>query len=233
MKTFLSSGQSNTLWYGDGGYWPASWTNVTVWNCENNRSDSVNLGSSFVAPVYGAKPFREKLLSGAVAKANNASVHACQTIARVLNEPVRLILVAKDGAPIQDWSNGSVRGPIYERLSDILSAASVTSVDGLFWGQGEANESDYSSYTSKFNSMISFMEQDGFISPTTPVVIGTPAYDSPNIGGVVRSIGNSGGRFALAEMSNLQLKLGDVRHYSGGSAFLAGRIIANSYLSVP
>jgi carbohydrate esterase-like sialic acid-specific acetylesterase len=232
MKTFLSSGQSNALWYGDGGYWPQTWNDVTAWNCENNRSDLENIGSSFVAPVYGAKPFREKLLDGTLATANNASIHACQTIARVLGEPVRLIIVAKDGAPIQDWCDGTIRGPLYQRIQAVLSGAGVLSVDGMFWHQGEANEADYTTYATKFGAMLNFVHQDGFLSSSAPVVIGTPTYDSPNISSILRSIGNSGGRYALAEMSHLQLKSGDVRHYSGPSAFVAGRIIANSYLSV-
>lgn len=260
MKTFLSTGQSNTLWYGDGGHWPQTWDNVTVWNCENNRSDLVNTGTAFVSPVYGKKPFRENLLDGTLLNANNASVHACQTIANVLGEPVRLILVAKDGAPIQDWCDGEARRAIYQRLQTILSAAGVLSLDGLFWHQGEANEADYQSYASKFGTMLDFMQQDGFLSSSEPVVIGTPTYHRPNIGNTLRSIGKSGGRFALADLSHLQLKPAiitwnglstlyanidavdepfdirllsdDALHYSGASAALAGRIMASSYLSV-
>lgn len=222
MKTFLLMGQSNAEGRGAGGIWQFS-NYLSCWNNQSGRDDALNLGDAFLPPEYGEMPFR--------VDTNNFMPHACEAIHRELNEPIRFVIVAKGGIPISEWTDGTARGPMYDRLVAVSTAAGVTSYDGFFWHQGESDNGISGAYAAKWSALLGFLETDGFITASTPVVMGTPLPTISSITPVIRSIADADSRIALADIAHLT-HLSDNLHFDGPSAYPAGRIYAAGYLSL-
>jgi hypothetical protein len=172
MKTILCMGQSNAIGRGAGGV--SATTNVTVWDNENDRTDTTNLGAAFVTPSLAASPF--------VGGKNNKFLHAANYLARELGEAVRLIIVATGSQPITAWCDAAgTKGAMWARTVAVLAAAGV-SVDAVLWHQGESDAAASGTYAAKFTKLVAELQGANVITSSTPVgVCGLAAqYSSMN-----------------------------------------------------
>lgn len=197
-------GQSNMVGGNVGGL-STFLPNVSVWNGLIGRSDLQQIGSQFVAPNLNAAPF----YSGR----NTPSIQFANKLAAVMNDDVRLIVVADGGNPISSWYSSSGKGPLYQRLDAVMAAAGVSSVDVFVWQQGESDNAAASAYAAKWNALLGALEADGYISASTPIVMGecSPQYEAINT--VIRQIGDSSSRVNVARTSHYPTS--DGTHFVG------------------
>jgi len=219
----LAMGQSNALGNQAGGL-TTPFTDVTVWNNQNDIETLANLGTAFIAPVLGAVPFNT-----AAGPINNMMVHAAKVIAKVAARPVRLILVAEGGISIDKWINASnVKGPMYTSMQAVLAAAAISSpVDVFLWHQGEADNGTSGTYQTRWNNLVTALTTDGVINAGTAIAVGETALQYTSINPVLKTIADADARVGLARLSNLNLA-GDNIHFLGTSLVRAGTIMARA-----
>jgi hypothetical protein len=206
----LASGQSNTYGQGAGGTWDIS-PLVKVWNNANNLFDLSNIGTAWVNPTFGQRPFR--------ANCNNQSVQAANYLARLTCREVRLIMTAYDGQSINKWHDGSVVGPMYLRTKAILEAAGVSRFDILVINQGSADENTPSTYPMRFGAVVDEFTADGFMTAATPIVTNETAH-APKINKVLQSIADADPRCEMAKIGHLPTNEGV--HFTGPALVRAG-----------
>lgn len=206
----LASGQSNTYGQGTGGSWDIS-PLVKVWNNANNLFDLTNIGTAWVTPKFGQRPFR----SGC----NNQSVQAANYLARLTGREVRLIMTAYDGQSINKWHNGSVVGPMYTRTKAIMQAAGVVAVDWFLWNQGSADENTPSTYHARWAALVGKLTTDGFLTAQSPLVTNETAH-APLINKVLQSIADADPRCEMAKIGHLPTNEGV--HFTGPALVRAG-----------
>lgn len=163
-KTILCMGQSNAV--GRTGATLITNERVTFWNNENDRTDTVNPGTAWVAGDVAQRPFvggKGSFL---------ASVGAYLARLKDPDEAVRVILVATGSQSISAWHNGSSAGAMYSRMQAVLAAAGVAQVDALLWHQGESDEATHATYVTRWNALIARLQLNGHINEHTPIVVG-------------------------------------------------------------
>jgi len=215
MADWLATGQSNMDGRGEGGPFDID-ARVTCWDNENDLEDLTNLGTAFVAPNRNANPF--------VNGRNNLAIHACSHLAARTGEDQRLILVSKGAEGISTWMGADgTPGPMYERVAAVLDAAGVSSVDGVFYHQGEGGIT-----LAQFALLLSAWESDGVISPTTPIVMGQLSLSESHATGNSRilDIVNSSDRIGLALCGHYPTS--DGTHYLGYALADIGRLYAEA-----
>lgn len=227
MKTFLAMGQSHVAGAGLGGIWDIP-CNVQAWNSVGDSdSASMGLGSVWIsAPPINSAPFNNK---------NNLMAHAVRYLAAELAETIRLSVIARSGTEIGQWMDAAGNpGPMYIRMVNVLAAAGITTVDGLLWHQGEADSlaGTASTYAAKFGSLLARMESDGYITGSTPVVIGELNLLHTAMNSVLRSIASQNARIGIADISTFRLNGGGDNHFSGPSCARAGLEYAKEYLKL-
>jgi hypothetical protein len=213
-KTLLALGQSNMQGHEVGGAFSISGS-VTAWNNEASRADSLVLGSSFVACDVNSNPFNAN---------NNLAAHAASLIATLLSQSVRLILSARPGTLVSTWINDSgVAQQQYTRLVAVLAAASVSAVDYVLWDQGESDVAGglVSGYANTFGLLVSRLQSDGYISASTPIVVGQMAPNWPTLNPVLETISRSSSRIAVACIGALPTVEGT--HFIGSTMPVAAR----------
>lgn len=217
-KYFLASGQSNCRGRGTGGDFTIS-PLVKVWNNQNDISDLTNLGTAWVTPDRNARPF--------VSGCNNFAVHAANQIALATGEEVRLVIVAKGDTSIGQWFSASIRQPMLYRISAVLAAAGVTTLDGFWWHQGEADNSATAAgyYPGRWNALINCLTSDGVITSSTPVVMGEVSTKYGTIPGVLQSIADADPRIRLAPVKQFERLTDDV-HFTGPELVRIGLVYA-------
>lgn len=217
-KYLLASGQSNMVGRGTGGSFDIS-PLVKVWNNLNDINGTGSLGTAFVTPSLAANPF--------VGGCNNMAVQAADDIARALNEDVRLIIVADGGQPIEEWYSGGSAKPMLTRIMLVLAASGVSRIDGFLWHQGEGDgNTPYATYESRFNAILRTIRDAGYISDTTPVVIGETSVGHA-VNATLSQLDASSARIGLAHIANLPTQ--DGTHFTGASLVLAGAQYAAVY----
>lgn len=196
MITVLAMGQSNAVGRNTGGRQAFS-SLLTCWNNENDiDSASVNLGSAFVAADIGQFPFDDGC--------NNLMIQTCNLLARATGENVRVILVAMGGKPIASWATSSgAAGAMYTRTEAVLAAAGVSSVDLVLWQQGvtDDNAGTTGTYVASWGHLLSNLQSDGYITSTTPIVVGLEAKDYKTVNSILVSISNADSRVGLAKIA--------------------------------
>lgn len=189
MKTILAMGQSNALGFGG----PSLVNNgrVTVWNNENNVTVIGDVGSAFVTPNVAGNPFS--------AGNGNFLASAGSFISDMIDEDVRIVLVATGGQPIEKWAKFPTPGIMWLRMKAILAAAGVTKVDALLWHQGESDDAlgTTANYEVAFQALLANLETDGYISRATPVIIGECSWKWPTINSVMHHIVRNDPRISL------------------------------------
>jgi hypothetical protein len=206
----LASGQSNTYGNGPGGAWDIS-PLVKVWNNANNHFDLADLGTGWITPVYGQKPFR--------ANSNNQSVQAANFLARLTGRPVQLIMTAYDAQSISKWHDGTATGPMYARTMAILAAAGVTNIDWFLWNQGSGDEDTTATYAIRWDAFIAQLTADGVISADTPIVTNETAH-APLINKVLQQIADADPRCEMAKIGHLPTVEGI--HFTGPALVRSG-----------
>ena len=207
----LATGQSNTYGQGAGGAWDIS-PLVKVWNNANNLFDLSNIGTAWVKPTFGQRPFRDNC--------NNQSIQAANYLARLTGREVRLIMTAYDGQSINKWHDGSVVGPMYTRTKAILDAAGVSCIDWFLWNQGSADENtQIGTYPARWAALIGQFAADGFLTEGSPLVTNETAH-APQINKVLQSIADADPRCEMAKIGHLPTNEGV--HFTGPSLVRAG-----------
>jgi hypothetical protein len=229
--TFLVSGQSNAIGVAVGGFFDAAPT-LHVWDNASLLLDSLpadyelNLGTQFIVPVLGSPPFRDN-------GANNSFVAFGARLSRLIGQTVRLLIVPRGGTSIDLWSTTTTRGPMYTRMAAVMAAAGVTSVDGFLWHQGESDEATAGTYQARFSQLISFLQTDGYLTATTPIVVGTLSPTCPNMNAVLRSLPAAfPGNLGVAEISDLPFEP-DQLHLTGPAIVDAGYRYVNALSDLP
>lgn len=195
VKTILAMGQSNAL--GRTGATNIANDMSLVWNNQNDITTLANVGTAFIVPAVGANPF----VNGKGSFLTSVSAY----LGRMTDpdEVHRIILIATGGLSIDSWINASnVKGPMWDRMKAILLAAGVTQVDAFLWHQGENDEATYTTYSTRFNNLLSALQTDGHITTTTPVVIGETTWQYPNINTSLRSIANANPRVEIVSIGS-------------------------------
>lgn len=218
VRYYLCGGQSNAIGRGAGG--PSTFSPfVKVWNNQNDRSDLANLGTAWVSPDLANNPF--------VGDCNNLAVHAANEIALATGDEVRLVLVAKGNTSIGQWFSASIRQPMLDRTTAVLTAAGVTAVDGFWWHQGEADNSAANAgyYPGRFNALTNCLQADDIITPSTPIVIGEVAPKYTTIAPVLKAIADGSARIKQAPITRFDLLSDDI-HFTGPELVRIGLVYA-------
>lgn len=169
MLTVLAMGQSNAIGRNAGG---ASFadisSSVSVWN---NASEWGANGSAFVFPSSSAPPF-------GTSGENNAGIWFSHRLSQRTGLPVRHVLVARGARGIEHWvTSDDGSDPGMDELSDVVTAIqtaghAVKPFDVFLWQGSESNDAHSRVlYRSWWNEMVARLEADGFITPSTPVII--------------------------------------------------------------
>lgn len=207
MRTILFMGQSNAIGRADGSL--VTGPLVTAWDNSNDRDDLTQLGSSWIAPALGSAPL--------VAGKPSPAIAAAHYLAQALDEPVRVILVAKGATPIVDWIDQTgTTGPMYARMIAVLQEASVASVDAFLWLQGENDIGALAAYPARFAALLDELQDDGIIGAETPVIAGEISNRvSSAFNTMLRSVAAASSRMAVARIGNYSMIDGDDYHFSG------------------
>jgi hypothetical protein len=207
----LFSGQSNAVGNGEGGTWSIS-PLVKVWNNGTNLMDLTQLGNAWVVPDRNAAPFEQGF--------NNQGVQAASYLAKLLNVEVRLFIIARNSQSIKQWHNGTVTGPMYDRIQAILGAAGVSKVDWLLWNQGSADNNYAPYYAQKWGMLVSQMTADGIIEANTPLVVSETGPWTPEINAALQDIADADPRCEMAKIGHFPTS--DGTHFTGPSLVRAG-----------
>lgn len=215
---FALSGQSNARGRGTDGDFTIS-PLVKVWNNKNDISDLTYLGDAWVTPDRNADPF--------VSGGNNLGVHAANQIALATGEEVRLVIVAKASQGIAQWYSANMRQPMLLRMLAILELAGVTSLDGFWWHQGEADHGTIlNDYRNRWNAMVNVLQnQEGLISATTPIVMGEVAVKFTNSNANLGVLAAADPRIRLAPIKNTPT-ISDDTHFPGPEYVRIGLVYA-------
>jgi hypothetical protein len=196
--TVLWTGQSNSIGR-DGSVQNEFLSGVTVWNNTNdlNLGDTTEAGTAFVSPSIDSPPF--------VRGATNAAIHFANHLHRVTGKKVRLIIVGRGSTSLLHWTNATGdKGDMYNRIALVLAAAEVTSVDILGWQQGETddNQNVLNDYKGKWGFFINHLQTDGYITASTPILIGEirDAIDNNGMNQVFRDLAYSDSRIGIASI---------------------------------
>ena len=211
--TILASGQSNA--HGSSGQGGSFSLNplVRVWNNQNNVDDLSNLGAGWAIPDRTANPF--------VLLGNNIFVHLASRLADMLDEEVRLIIVARSSRAISSWTD--VSGAMYTRLDAVLDAAGAPSIDLFAWHQGEQDDLDGTTgfYEDAFGELIARLIRDGRLPANAPVLLGEPTETFPDALAAIRRVAGRSSQYAVVPMTDLPQNV-DAAHYTGASLAVAG-----------
>lgn len=223
-RTFICSGQSNAVGRGTGGPWDIS-PLVTTWNNQNDVLDATtNLGTTFKVAERETHPF--------VNSRNNMFVHACDRIARTLNEPVRMILVAKGGEPIAQWYSSGSPKVLLNRINAVWGVAGLAGpISGYFWHQGESDgNTGYDTYKGRFDAMLAYMQSQGIMTASTPVVIGETSVSHTDINARLDRLARENPRIEIARIKDLPTS--DGTHFTGDALRAAGLQYAALWLAM-
>lgn len=224
MKTILVMGQSNAIGRISGPLTTGS--DVTIWNNANDIETLSSLGTAFQAanlsnpPHVGGKPM--------------FATAAAKYLSELINEPVRVISVAKGATSIDQWHNGSNAGAMYARMVAVLAAAGVSSVDAFLWHQGESDIGTSGTYAARFAALRARMIADGYLTPSTPVVIGEISnVASVSMNGVLNGIAEGSPNVGIARIGQFRVSLTDNWHFDGPSVAQIGLEYAYELAQLP
>ena len=223
-RTFLCSGQSNAVGRGTGGAWDIS-PLVTTWNSRNDILDATaNLGDFFKVAERDTQPF--------VNGRNNMFVHACDRIARTLNEPVRMILVAKGGKPIAEWYSGGGPKVMLQRILNVWDETGLTGpVDGFFWHQGESDgNTPYDTYKARFDAITRTLRNQGIMTATTPIIVGEGSASHTDMNAKMNRLAREDAYIECAPIKDLATS--DGTHFTGAALVNVGYIYASIWLTM-
>lgn len=139
----------------------------------NNSVQAWN-GTSWVRATINQPPFRcasNNPSSAAYNGSNSFGLHFAKNLQRKSKGIVRLILVAFDGNPIQNWIPASSVN--FSAMTAAVSASGTPRVDFFLWHQGEANNSNTAAYyNSKFDTLKQQLRMQSWFEKSTPIVVG-------------------------------------------------------------
>jgi len=198
---------------------------VMVWNNENDRStmDLVNLGTRWQPLDFDDRPF--------VGGGNSMTAHHAMELSEAIGQRVYLILNARGNTSIGQWFSASVEKPMLTRgkaiLALALAALDRTSFDAYARHQGEADNSVSNSgyYPGRHAAVLNSYTSAGYMSATTPVIIGEVAAKYTNINPVLNGIAAADPRCRIVPCKDFNL-LSDGIHYAGDESARIGLVYA-------
>lgn len=209
------TGQSNMEGCGIGGDFSTVSPLVKFWNNKMGLNDLTQLGNAWVTPDIDANPFHYGH--------NCLAVWAADAIARETGEEVRAVIVAKGAQGIGEWYDGAT-GPMFDRSVAVLNAAGVTVLNGLFWQQGEHDNTMLpSTYSNRFAGVTRNYRNLGFINFTTPVVLGEATASFAGTNANLAACVTLDKRTALVPSKRLPVRTQDGVHFVSESLTRLGK----------
>lgn len=206
MKTILVMGQSNAIGRISGPI--TTGTDVAIWDNTNDIDTLSSVGSAFQSANLSSPPHVNGKPMFATA--------AAKYLSELINEPVRVIVVAKGSTSIDQWHNGTNAGAMYARMAAVLAAAGVSSLDAFLWHQGESDIATAGTYAARFAALHGRMISDGYLTASTPVVVGEISnVASVAMNGVIRGLASAS--VGVAKIGQFRVNLSDNWHFDGPS----------------
>lgn len=225
MDLYLCIGQSNMAGYAplDSNQDMAVMDNVYLFNTSNSFEQASNPLNKYSTVAAGGATIQL-----------GPSYSFAQAIKTRTNAPVGLIVNARGGSSIENWTKGGTgdaRDTLYTpTMARALEAQKWGTFKGIIWHQGEANKNDLTTYEARLTQFVQDLRTDLGISDLYFVAgqIGRFGLNVDNFNNLIMNISNFVPNSACVSSEGLGNITGDNNHFDRDAAIELGKRYANA-----